>query len=31
LPCVVLSLLLNHEFSLMEILWTFSIYLAPRP
>ena len=27
LPCVVLSLLLNHEFSLMEILWTFSIYL----
>uniref|UniRef100_A0A0A9W0R4 ER lumen protein-retaining receptor n=1 Tax=Lygus hesperus TaxID=30085 RepID=A0A0A9W0R4_LYGHE len=27
LPCVLLSLLINHEFSPMEILWTFSIYL----
>jgi len=27
LPCVVLSLIINHEFSVMEILWTFSIYL----
>lgn len=27
LPCGVLALLINHEFSLMEILWTFSIYL----
>lgn len=27
LPAVVLSLLLNHEFSVLEILWTFSIYL----
>jgi ER lumen protein retaining receptor len=27
LPCVVLSLIINHEFSIMEILWTFSIYL----
>lgn len=26
-PAAVLSLVLNHEFSLMEILWTFSIYL----
>jgi len=26
-PSVLLALLLNHEFSLMEILWTFSIYL----
>jgi len=26
-PCVLLSLILNHEFSVMEILWTFSIYL----
>jgi ER lumen protein retaining receptor len=26
-PTVLLSLLLNHEFSVMEILWTFSIYL----
>lgn len=26
-PCAVLSLILNHEFSVMEILWTFSIYL----
>jgi ER lumen protein retaining receptor len=27
LPCVVLGLVLNHEFSVLEILWTFSIYL----
>ncbi|KAJ8682702.1 hypothetical protein QAD02_018494 [Eretmocerus hayati] len=27
LPAVVLSLLINHEFSVLEILWTFSIYL----
>lgn len=26
-PCAVLALILNHEFSLVEILWTFSIYL----
>ena len=26
-PSLLLGLLLNHEFSLMEILWTFSIYL----
>ena len=26
-PTVILSLVLNHEFSFMEILWTFSIYL----
>ena len=26
-PVALLALLLNHEFSLMEILWTFSIYL----
>jgi len=26
-PCVLLGLIINHEFSLMEILWTFSIYL----
>ena len=26
-PCAILALVLNHEFSLMEILWTFSIYL----
>jgi ER lumen protein retaining receptor len=26
-PTILLSLVLNHEFSLMEILWTFSIYL----
>jgi len=26
-PCVLLSLLINHEFSVLEILWTFSIYL----
>lgn len=27
LPCLVLSLVINHEFTVMEILWTFSIYL----
>jgi len=27
LPCLVLALIVNHEFSVMEILWTFSIYL----
>ncbi len=27
LPAGVLALVLNHEFSVMEILWTFSIYL----
>merc|ERR1719154_450438 len=26
-PAVLLALVLNHEFSVMEILWTFSIYL----
>ncbi|EYB99589.1 hypothetical protein Y032_0121g1023 [Ancylostoma ceylanicum] len=27
IPCVLLSFLINHEFTPMEILWTFSIYL----
>eukprot|EP00090_Calanus_glacialis_P046793 TRINITY_DN935_c0_g1_i1.p1 TRINITY_DN935_c0_g1~~TRINITY_DN935_c0_g1_i1.p1 ORF type:complete len:213 (-),score=38.65 TRINITY_DN935_c0_g1_i1:225-863(-) len=26
-PIAILALVLNHEFSVMEILWTFSIYL----
>jgi ER lumen protein retaining receptor len=26
-PCALLALIINHEFSFMEILWTFSIYL----
>merc|ERR1711981_774882 len=26
-PAVLLALFLNHEFSVMEVLWTFSIYL----
>ncbi|XP_013784324.1 ER lumen protein-retaining receptor-like [Limulus polyphemus] len=26
-PVVILGLLVNHEFSLVEVLWTFSIYL----
>ncbi|OQR66216.1 ER lumen protein retaining receptor-like [Tropilaelaps mercedesae] len=26
-PCAVLALLINHEFTIMELLWTFSIYL----
>lgn len=27
LPCAVLSLLLHSEFTILELLWTFSIYL----
>jgi len=27
IPIVLLALVVNHEFSLLEILWTFSIYL----
>ncbi|XP_017886996.1 ER lumen protein-retaining receptor [Ceratina calcarata] len=27
LPTLVLALLINHEFTIVEILWTFSIYL----
>jgi len=27
LPCLVFGLLINHEFSFFEVLWTFSIYL----
>jgi len=27
LPTLLLALLINHEFSFMEIMWTFSIYL----
>lgn len=26
-PAVILALIINHEFTVMEILWTFSIYL----
>ena len=26
-PCFVLAVLVNHEFTLTEVLWTFSIYL----
>uniref|UniRef100_T1GPW3 ER lumen protein-retaining receptor n=1 Tax=Megaselia scalaris TaxID=36166 RepID=T1GPW3_MEGSC len=26
-PAAILALLINHEFTVMEILWTFSIYL----
>jgi len=26
-PCLLLALIINHEFSVVEILWTFSIYL----
>ena len=26
-PTAVLALVLNHEFTVMEVLWTFSIYL----
>ena len=26
-PTAILALVLNHEFTFMEILWTFSIYL----
>ncbi|CAI5454309.1 unnamed protein product [Caenorhabditis angaria] len=27
IPCLVLALIINHEFLFMEVLWTFSIYL----
>lgn len=27
IPCVLLGLLINHDFTVMEVLWTFSIYL----
>lgn len=27
LPCILLALIINHEFSFFEIAWTFSIYL----
>lgn len=27
IPAVALSLLINHEFTVLEVLWTFSIYL----
>ncbi|EJW87023.1 ER lumen protein retaining receptor [Wuchereria bancrofti] len=27
LPCALLALLINHEFTIMEVMWTFSIYL----
>ncbi|XP_013199668.1 ER lumen protein-retaining receptor [Amyelois transitella] len=27
IPSVVLALLINHEFTVLEVLWTFSIYL----
>ncbi|XP_026725310.1 ER lumen protein-retaining receptor [Trichoplusia ni] len=27
IPSLVMALLINHEFSVMEVLWTFSIYL----
>jgi ER lumen protein retaining receptor len=27
IPCAILALLVNHEFEVLEILWTFSIYL----
>jgi len=26
-PCIILALVINHEFSVLEVLWTFSIYL----
>jgi ER lumen protein retaining receptor len=26
-PCAVLAMVINHEFSVFEVLWTFSIYL----
>lgn len=26
-PCVILALLINHDFTVLEVLWTFSIYL----
>ncbi|CAO1382546.1 unnamed protein product [Diamesa hyperborea] len=27
IPCLILALLINHDFTVMEVLWTFSIYL----
>ncbi|GJQ72235.1 hypothetical protein Trydic_g3326 [Trypoxylus dichotomus] len=27
IPAVILALLINHEFAVLEVLWTFSIYL----
>ncbi|CAH4029435.1 ER lumen protein-retaining receptor [Pieris brassicae] len=27
IPCVILALLINREFTFLEVLWTFSIYL----
>lgn len=27
IPCVLLGLLINHDFTVLEVLWTFSIYL----
>ncbi|CDI97532.1 ER lumen protein retaining receptor [Echinococcus multilocularis] len=27
IPCAILALIINHKFSVFEILWTFSIYL----
>lgn len=27
LPCMLLALVINHEFTVTEVLWTFSIYL----
>eukprot|EP00245_Coleochaete_scutata_P007939 TRINITY_DN23769_c0_g1_i1.p1 TRINITY_DN23769_c0_g1~~TRINITY_DN23769_c0_g1_i1.p1 ORF type:complete len:216 (-),score=8.56 TRINITY_DN23769_c0_g1_i1:524-1171(-) len=27
IPCAVLALLIHHDFSIVEVLWTFSIYL----
>ncbi|KRG03713.1 uncharacterized protein Dmoj_GI20444, isoform C [Drosophila mojavensis] len=27
IPCALLSLVINHDFTVMEVLWTFSIYL----
>ncbi|KAL6722711.1 hypothetical protein Aduo_017809 [Ancylostoma duodenale] len=27
IPAAILALLINHEFTLMEVMWTFSIYL----
>lgn len=27
IPAIILSLLINHEFTVLEVMWTFSIYL----
>jgi len=27
MPCLILALVINHDFTIPEILWTFSIYL----